>query len=70
MAVELAALRGLPLVPPDVGTTYCGLSPHQAAKPENQLCPFPSYAGADIAYTTMPGRLNNSLSTDPTVRIC
>jgi hypothetical protein len=58
--------------------TYCGVKPcHHAVRPENQPiaaggCPFPSYASEDMACypVTMPGRLNSSLSTDPSVRIC
>lgn len=70
-------LGGVALIPPDDCVTYCGVRPfHHEARPENHPsamggCPFPSYAGEDMRYpVTMPGRLNSSLSTDPSVRIC
>ena len=77
ITVEPTLLGGLALTPPDDCVLYCGVRPfHHEARPENHPsatggCPFPSYAGVDMSYpVTMPGRLNSSLSTDPSVRIC
>jgi hypothetical protein len=58
--------------------TYRGVRPfHHEVSPENHPSdtgggPFPSYTGDDIAGypITGHGRLNSSLSTDPSVRIC
>jgi hypothetical protein len=69
-------LRAATLIPLDACVTYCGVRLfHHAARPANQPlaaggCRFPSYAGVDMGYATMPGRLNSSLRTDPSVRIC